>query len=227
MDSIQTIFSLEPIRRKLVALELPPTSLEILFASTVRDGMALTLSGEFKPFLEVAASQLEILLSQHSVDPSPSNIREVMSAFSELTVYPDVVPALTALKDSGIRIVIITNGGKNTTEKLVEKHGLNEFIEKIYSIDEVKMWKPYGTIYRHAATDMNKDLFDIGLIAVHSWDIHGAAKVGYVTGWVSRLEGRFAPAFGKPDVAGENVTDVVEALLDLPVQKAAERRQSV
>ncbi|HEX3650398.1 MAG TPA: hypothetical protein VHV49_18385, partial [Pseudonocardiaceae bacterium] len=56
---------------------------------------------------------------------------------------------------------------------------------------------------------------EITLVAAHAWDIHGAHQAGLVTGWVSRLEGRFPPVFAPPDVTGAGLLEVVEALLAL------------
>jgi hypothetical protein len=39
-----------------------------------------------------------------------------------------------------------------------------------------------------------------------------------VTGWVSRLEGRPSPIFARPDVLGDDLVEVVSALLDLPAE---------
>jgi hypothetical protein len=52
--------------------------------------------------------------------------------------------------------------------------------------------------------------------SVVAWDVHGAGHVGFVTGWASRLKGRFASSYGDPDVRGRTLLDVVNGLLELP-----------
>lgn len=36
---------------------------------------------------------------------------------------------------------------------------------------------------------------DVALVAVHSWDVHGARRAGLTTGWCSRIEGAFPSIF--------------------------------
>jgi 2-haloacid dehalogenase len=53
-------------------------------------------------------------------------------------------------------------------------------------------------------------------VAAHAWDVLGAGRAGLTTGWVSRKERAFQSAMGEPGVRGETLTEVVDALLDLP-----------
>ena len=54
------------------------------------------------------------------------------------------------------------------------------------------------------------------LVAVHSWDVHGAISAGLLGGFCERLEGRIPDAVARPHVAGPTLEDVVEGLLALP-----------
>ncbi len=53
-------------------------------------------------------------------------------------------------------------------------------------------------------------------MAVHSWDVHGAARAGLTTGWCSRREGRPVAGLQPADVSGDDLVEVVEGLLALP-----------
>ncbi len=46
-------------------------------------------------------------------------------------------------------------------------------------------------------------------------DVHGARRAGLLTGWASRLEGRFPQVFDRPDVSGRDLVEVVEGLMGL------------
>jgi hypothetical protein len=46
-------------------------------------------------------------------------------------------------------------------------------------------------------------------------DCHGAGRAGLVTGWVSRLERRYADIFATPDVQGDDLVEVVNGRLAL------------
>ncbi len=48
-DVLETLFSLEPMRAKLIGLGLPAEALELWFARLLRNAFALDASGTFKP----------------------------------------------------------------------------------------------------------------------------------------------------------------------------------
>ena len=213
-DVIETMFSLENVRTRMVDSGLPPHVLELWFARMVRDGFALTTGGTYQPFPVVARSALESVLAQHGLDAS--NAPAILEGFSELDAHPDVEPALDLLAEAGIRIVTLSNGGAETTSTLLDRAGFASRFEQVLSVDAVQRWKPHPAPYQYAADMVGVDPGRLTLIAVHSWDIFGAKQAGLTTGWASRLEVTFPPALGQPDVAGETLPDVVRGLLDLP-----------
>lgn len=78
------------------------------------------------------------------------------------------------------------------------------------------VWKPHPRVYHHLAATVGRSPSEVALVAVHAWDLHGAASAGLSTGWASRLEGRFASSFHAPDVRGHDLVEVVDRLLELP-----------
>lgn len=48
--------------------------------------------------------------------------------------------------------------------------------------------------------------------------LRGRSSAGLVTGWVSCLEGRYAPIFASPHVMGDTFVEVVDALVALPAE---------
>jgi len=52
-------------------------------------------------------------------------------------------------------------------------------------------------------------------VAAHDWDCHGAKRAGLTTGFVSRKSGGYGAPFAPPDVAGDDLTEVVAGLLAL------------
>lgn len=87
----------------------------------------------------------------------------------------------------------------------------------MFSVDDVGVWKPHPAVYRQVADSCGREPGAVALVAVQAWDIHGAGSAGLVTGWAPRLEGRYAASFRPPDGQGEDLLEVVEGLLALPV----------
>src|SRR4051794_41553236 len=100
-DMIQTVFSLEPLRGRLVSQGLPGTALEVWFARTLRDGFALATTGVYQPMLEVARGTLEGLLREHDRPAGPAQTEPVLAGFAELPAHPDAAPAMRRLHEAG------------------------------------------------------------------------------------------------------------------------------
>jgi 2-haloacid dehalogenase len=54
------------------------------------------------------------------------------------------------------------------------------------------------------------------LVAVYSWDVHGAARAGLLGGFATRHEGGISDVFDPPHVVAEKLDQVVEQLVGLP-----------
>jgi 2-haloacid dehalogenase len=112
--------------------------------------------------------------------------------------------------------VTLTNGHADTVRAMLANAGLDGYVEASLSVDEAGLWKPRPEPYRYAADRCGVAPSAVALVAVHSWDIHGANGAGLVTGYVSRLEGGFLDGFTPPDVTGATLDEVARGLLALP-----------
>jgi 2-haloacid dehalogenase len=212
LDIVETVFALEPISSRLKSAGLPEGALRLFFAQMLRDAFALEASGAYKPFREVAAGSLAVLMASHGVKAG-KNVDEVLAGFAELPAHADVAPALERLRSAGIRIIALTNGGADNTRKLLDRSGLASFVERIISIDEVRRWKPNREVYLHAARALGVAPDRLTLIAAHAWDVHGAKEAGLGGAWVRRQDKTYQPAMQAPDVQGDSMMEVAEALV--------------
>ncbi len=214
-DVIETLFDIQPLEEKLKAGGLPGGSLQVWFARVLRDAFALEVSGDYKTFGEVARATLGAFASEQKIDIDKSKIEETIKSFVELPAHSDVKPAFENLRDTDVRIAALTNGSAETTKKMFENAGLEQFVERYISIDEVKHWKPAREVYLHAAKMLDVDPPELALVAAHDWDIQGAKRAGLVTGFIQRKIA-FSTAMGEPDVSAETLLKVVENLLRRP-----------
>ena len=214
-DVVETLFDLQSVGARLRDLGVGPGALETWFAQLLRDAFALDTSGSFKPFPEVAASSLAVLLHHHGIESIDDQLRQVLDGFSRMPPHPDVRPALELVNRAGLRAITLSNGSQQSTVKLLEQAGLRELIWKVISIDEVRHWKPRAEVYLHAAKLCDVEPNEMALIAAHSWDTQGAGRAGLTTGWVGRKNQIFAAAMDPPDVQGKTLVEVVNALLAL------------
>jgi 2-haloacid dehalogenase len=213
LDVIETLMPLAPLRERLAAIGQPPDLLELWFTRTLRDGMALSAAGDYVPFGDVAEAALHTLTGYQLSDDQAG---QVLAGFAELPAHPDVLPAVEKLAAAGVRLVFLTNGSAEVTAAFAERAGLRPYLEKVITVAEVRRWKPPAIVYRYAAEWLGVPPDRLALVAAHAWDCHGAKRAGLVTGWVSRLEGRYPAIFAPPDVTGGTLAEVAGALLSLP-----------
>jgi 2-haloacid dehalogenase len=211
-DVIETLASLEPLRARLTDIGQPPALLEAWYTRTLRDGMALSATGDFVPFTDVAESALRGL-THYTV--SDEQVAAVMAGWDELPAFPDALPALRHLAEAGLRVACLTNGSASFTSSFVDRAELASLVDRVISVEEVYRWKPAGVVYRYAAEVLNVPSDRLALVAAHDWDCHGAKRAGLTTGWVSRKSGGFGAPFAAPDVVGEDLTEVAAKLLAL------------
>jgi 2-haloacid dehalogenase len=211
-DVIETLMSLEPLRARLTDVGQPPGLLEAWYTRTLRDGMALSATGDYVPFSEVAEAALRGLTHDTVSD---EQVAAVMAGWDELPAFPDAAPAVARLTEAGLRVACLTNGSARLTSAFLNRAGLGSEVNRVISVEEVYRWKPAGVVYLYAASVLNVPTDRLALVAAHDWDCHGAKRAGLTTGWVSRKSGTFGAPFAAPDVAGEDLTEVVAKLLAL------------
>lgn len=208
-DVVETLLSLASVEAALRPLGVP---LPLFFTRFLRDGFALAAAGDHQPFPAVAASALRVL----APGGSDADRQAVLDAFTRLAAHPDAAPAMERLSGAGVQVVTLTNGGADTTSRLLAGAGLDVHVERVISVDDVGRWKPAPEPYLHAAAALGRRPGEIALVAAHDWDVHGAKRAGLVTGWCSRSGQAFPDVFAPPDVTGPDLVAVADGLLRLP-----------
>lgn len=212
-DVIETLISLDPLRERLANIGQPAYLLDTWYTRTLRDGMALSLAGDFVPFPGVARSALQAVTHFTVEDKA---IDHFLAGFDELPAHPDAAPAMRVLADEGIRLGCLTNGASSTTRLFLERSGLGSLVERVVTVEDAGTWKPPASVYLKAVDLMELTPDAVAMVAVHAWDCHGAKRAGLTTGWASRLERRWSNVFTPPDVSGRDLIEVARGLIELP-----------
>lgn len=216
-DVVETLASLDAVQTRLSEVGLPPEVLPAWFTRILRDAMALTLAGDYAGFADIAASALHAHTRGRLGD---AQIQAVVAGFGRLTPQPDAVAAVRAAAQAGTRVFTLSNGAAAATQAFLDRAELTAWVERVLSIDEVRVWKPARAPYELALRVSGVPAERVALVAVHSWDIHGAHAAGLTTGWCPRLEGEPTPAFTPADVNAATLDGVIDALMALPAPDA-------
>ncbi|KQO51951.1 HAD family hydrolase [Methylobacterium sp. Leaf85] len=213
-DIIGTVFSMEPMRPALVAMGLPPLALDFLYTAGLRDMFALAATDTFAPFQSVLSGCLNEVLAKHGLSASLEDRNAVLGMMKALPPHDDAKAAFQLLADSGVRVFALSNGAAATTKGLLSAAGMEDLVERVLSVEEVKLSKPRAEVYHHAARAAVLAPGDMAMIATHPWDLHGARMAGLMTGYVARGV-PYSPALEPPDLTGETLLEVASAMARL------------
>src|SRR5690606_40560575 len=98
------------------------------------------LMGAYVDFWQVTEQALD-----HAFARVPSADRalraELLQAYRELECYPEVPSVLRALKETGARLAILSNGEPEMLAAAVRSAGLEAVLDEVFSVDQVRRFK--------------------------------------------------------------------------------------
>ncbi len=209
-DVLGTLFSLASLEPLAIAAGGDESTVATWFSRLVGDGCALTAAREYQPFRDVARASL-----REELPGSKAAARDkVLAGLAKLEPFPDSAPAMGRVVMNA-RVVVISNASADSTRKLLARGRLDAFVDSVVSAEDVGEWKPGSDPYAYAAATQDVPLDRMAVVSAHPWDVLGARNSGLVTGWCNRAKATFPAPFGRPDVTGVNLLEVVERLLVL------------
>ncbi|MDP9889540.1 haloacid dehalogenase type II [Pseudarthrobacter enclensis] len=193
-DVNETLSDMSPMGERFREVGAPTEMAKLWFATLLRDGFALATSGDNGSFAAIGAGVLRGLLSGVELDrPLDAAVDHVMGGMKDLGVHPDVPEGIRALRTAGFRLVTLSNGSAQIAGKLFSDAGIRDEFESLLSVEVAPAWKPARGSYEYAAASTGTDPGSMLLVAVHPWDIHGAARAGLRTAWLNRTAGSYPP----------------------------------
>jgi 2-haloacid dehalogenase len=212
-DVNETLSDMTPMGQRFTDLGLGDHLAKLWFASLLRDGFALTASGDLELFGVLGREALRGLLSGEDLDRSLDDaVEHVMAGFAALGVHEDVPEGVRALRAAGLRLVTLTNGSTDVADRLFTQAGIRDEFERLISVEEAGVWKPAPDSYRYASRICDIPLEDMLLVAVHPWDIHGAARAGMHTAWVNRTNAPYPAYFQPPAMTASSLNVLADDL---------------
>lgn len=191
----------------------PAELAKLWFATLLRDGFALTASGDNGSFAAIGTVVLRGLLTGLELNrPLDAAVEHVMGGMTGLGVHPDVPEGIRALAAAGFRLITLSNGSAQIAGQLFSAAGIREAFESLLSVEDAPSWKPARASYDYAAAASGADPAAMLLVAVHPWDIHGAARAGLRTVWLNRTGGSYPGYFEAPEFTVTSLTELPATL---------------
>lgn len=214
-DVNETLSDMSVLGRRFGQLGAPSELAGLWFAQLLRDGFALAAAGDNADFATVGRGLLHGLFDGLALNCStPDAVDAVMETMSGLQLHEDVVPGVKALHEGGHRLVTLSNGAAMLAESLFTAAGVREHFDLVLSVAQAPVWKPAPAAYAYVSSACAADPADMVLVAVHPWDIHGAARAGLRTAWLNRHGSSYPEHFLAPELTITRLTDLPEALVE-------------
>ncbi|MEK0154776.1 haloacid dehalogenase type II [Arthrobacter oryzae] len=212
-DVNETLSDMSPMGERFRQVGAPSELAKLWFATLLRDGFALTASGDNRPFAAIGADVLRELFAGVEVTrPVEAAVEHVMGGMSGLRVHPDVPDGIRALAAAGCRLITLSNGSARIAGKLLGEAGIRDQFELLLSVEDAPAWKPARASYEYAAAASGVEPVNMLLVAVHPWDIHGAARAGLRTAWLNRAGASYPAHFEVPEFSVTALTELPDAL---------------
>src|SRR5215831_13390531 len=103
-----------------------------------------------------------------------------------LDAFSDARAALRELKASGRQTAILSNGTPRMLEAAVEAAKLGAELDRVLSVDAIRMYKPRPEVYRLVTDAFHVAPAVIRFVSSNRWDVMGAVAFGFRAVWINR-----------------------------------------
>jgi 2-haloacid dehalogenase len=147
----------------------------------------LTLAGHYRDFWTLTGQALDFAFERvPSVDRALK--ARLLDAYFKLDAFPDARVALRALKSSGKKTGILSNGSPKMLKSAVDAAGIGGDLDAVLSVDTLKMFKPRPEVYGLVTTHFKCTPGDVSFVSSNRWDVMAATSVGFHAMWINRAK---------------------------------------
>ena len=167
-----------------------------------------SLMKRHKNFWDITEDSLDKSMKVFNIDKNMKN--ELLSLYKILSPYPEVKGVLEDLKKKNFKLAILSNGTHDLLNELVESNKLNNLFDDLFSIEEVKIYKPDPRVYEIPIKKYKIKSDEITFLSANTWDVSGGGNFGYNSIWVNRHNSVFDILDFQPKNEISNLTQLLD-----------------
>jgi 2-haloalkanoic acid dehalogenase type II len=155
------------------------------------------VSGPYLPYKQILAESLGRWAEERDYSLRDGDAEGLVRAMRSLQPFPDTRPALTRVREAGMKLAIISN-----TDRDIIEHSLRHLevpFDHVQVAEDVGAYKPRDEVFVQALERFGEDPADVLHVAFgFKYDIGPAQRLGCQTAWINRHV-ESAPGEEKPD----------------------------
>ena len=148
-----------------------------------------SLMNRHKNFWDVTEDSLDKSIRKFSIDKNMKN--DLLNLYKILSPYPEVKEVLKSLKKKSFKLAILSNGTPSLLSELIKNSDLNNLFDDLFSVEEVKVYKPDSRVYELPVKKYNVKADEVTFLSANTWDVSGGGNFGYNSIWVNRNKSEF------------------------------------
>ena len=166
-----------------------------------------SLMKRHKDFWQITEDSLEKSMKKFNINNNMRN--ELISLYKVLSTFSEVNETLQNLKRKNFKLAILSNGTPELLNHLVSTNNLENIFDDIFSIEEVKIYKPDSRVYDLPIKKFKFRKDEIVFLSANTWDVSGAGNYGFNSIWVNRSNNIFDSLDFKPKIEIKSLNELL------------------
>ena len=167
-----------------------------------------TLMNRHENFWKVTEDSLDKSMQIFKIDPSMKN--ELLNLYKVLSTFSEVKGVLNELKKKNYKLAILSNGTPSLLNELVKSNNLDNIFNDIFSIEEVKVYKPHPKVYNIPIEKYQIQKNEVVYLSANTWDVSAGGNYGFNPVWVNRKNSIFDKLDYVPKYQIENLSKLID-----------------
>ena len=169
-----------------------------------------SLMGRHKDFWEITEDSLEKSMENFNINRSMKN--ELLDLYKSLSTFEEVPETLKVLKEKNYKLAILSNATQHLLNGLVRNNKLENLFDDLFSIEEVRIYKPDSKVYGIPIKKYNIKVNEVAFLSANTWDVSGGGNYGYNAIWVNRNKNIFDKLDFKPKHVIKNLKELLNII---------------
>jgi len=142
-------------------------------------------TGDYRPYKQVLAESLRSWMDERGLTWDAGEGDALVRAIRSWQPFPDTRPALTRVREAGLRLVIVSNTDRDIIDHTLRHLGVP--FDDVVTAEDCGAYKPADTVFEQALERIGEPSEAVLHVAFgFKYDLPPAERAGMRTAWVNR-----------------------------------------